>query len=88
MFSSKQVKIPPSSAQVFVIVNEEEVWSTADCTKKEVIGFLEQMNSAQFKEIEKFFETMPKLSHTVELTNPKTKKKSTVVLEGLSSFFA
>ena len=70
------------------IYNEEEVWSTADCTKKEVIGFLEQMNSAQFKEIEKFFETMPKLSHTVELLNPKTKKKSTVVLEGLSSFFA
>ena len=70
------------------IYNEEEVWSTADCTKKEVIGFLEQMNSAQFKEIEKFFDTMPKLSHTVELLNPKTKKKSTVVLEGLSSFFA
>ena len=70
------------------IYNEEEVWSTADCTKKEVVGFLEQMNSAQFKEIEKFFETMPKLSHTVELLNPKTKKKSTVVLEGLSSFFA
>ena len=70
------------------IYNEEEVWSTADCTKKEVKDFLEQMNSMQFKEIEKFFETMPKLSHTVELTNPKTKKKSTVVLEGLSSFFA
>jgi len=70
------------------IYNEEEVWSTADCTKKEVVGFLEQMNSAQFKEIEKFFDTMPKLSHTVELLNPKTKKKSTVVLEGLSSFFA
>ena len=59
-----------------------------DCTKKEVVNFLEQMNSAQFKEIESFFETMPKLSHTVDLVNPKTKKKSTVVLEGLSSFFA
>ena len=70
------------------IYNEDEVWSTADCTKKEVVNFLEQMNSAQFKEIESFFETMPKLSHTVDLVNPKTKKKSTVVLEGLSSFFA
>ena len=70
------------------IYNEEEVWSTADCTKKEVVNFLEQMNSAQFKEIESFFETMPKLSHTVDIVNPKTKKKSTVVLEGLSSFFA
>ena len=70
------------------IYNEEEVWATADCTKKEVKDFLEQMNSMQFKEIEKFFETMPKLSHSVTFTNPKTKVKSTVVLEGLSSFFA
>ena len=70
------------------IYNEEEVWSTADCTKKEVKEFLEQMNSMQFKEIEKFFETMPKLSHSVTFTNPKTKVESTVLLEGLSSFFA
>ena len=70
------------------IYNEEEVWSTSDCTKKEVKDFLEQMNSMQFKEIEKFFETMPKLSHSVTFTNPKTKVESTVVLEGLSSFFA
>ena len=70
------------------IYNEEEVWSTSDCTKKEIVDFLEQMNSKQFKEIETFFTTMPKLSHEVEVTNPKTKVKSTVVLEGLSSFFA
>ena len=70
------------------IYNEEEVWSTSDCTKKEVKEFLEQMNSMQFKEIEKFFETMPKLSHSVTFKNPKTKVESTVVLEGLSSFFA
>ncbi len=70
------------------IYNDEEVWSTADCTKKEVKDFLEQMNSMQFKEIEKFFETMPKLSHSVTFKNPKTKVESTVVLEGLSSFFA
>ena len=69
------------------IYTEEEVWSTSDCTKKEVTNFLEQMSSKQFKEIEKFFETMPKLSHEVEITNPNTKVKSTVVLEGLSSFF-
>jgi len=70
------------------IFNEEEVWSTSDCSKKEVISFLEQMNSLQFKQIEKFFETMPKLSYQVEVNNPKTEVKSTVVLEGLSSFFA
>ena len=70
------------------IYNEEEVWATADCTKKEVNEFLEQMNSSQFKEIETFFETMPKLSHTITVTNPKTKVESEVVLEGLASFFA
>ena len=70
------------------IYTEEEVWATADCTKKEVKEFLESMNSTQFKEIESFFETMPKLSHTVKVTNPKTKVKSEVVLEGLASFFA
>ena len=69
------------------IYTEEEVWSTSDCTKKEMVDFLEQMNSRQFKEIEKFFNTMPKLSHEVEITNPNTKVKSTVVLEGLTSFF-
>jgi hypothetical protein len=69
------------------IYSEEEVWATADCTKKEVNEFLESMNSSQFKEIEKFFETMPKLQHTVEVTNPKTKVKSEVLLEGLASFF-
>jgi DNA-directed RNA polymerase specialized sigma subunit len=70
------------------ICTEEEVWATADCTKKEVTEFLESMNSSQFKGIESFFETMPKLSHTIKVTNPQTKVESEVVLEGLSSFFA
>jgi len=70
------------------IYNEDEVWAAADCTKKEMKDFLEQMNSMQFKEIETFFTTMPKLSHSVTFTNPKTDVENTVVLEGLSSFFA
>ena len=70
------------------IFTEDEVWAAADCTKKEMTEFLEQMNSSQFKEIEKFFETMPKLSHTIKVKNPNTKKDSEVVLEGLASFFA
>jgi len=70
------------------IYTEDEVWSTADVTKKELNEFLEQMNSSQFKEIEKFFETMPKLSHKVKVTNPKTQVESEVILEGLASFFA
>ena len=69
------------------IYTVEEVWASADCTKKEMSEFLESMNSTQFKSIEKFFETMPKLSHTINVTNPKTKVKSEVVLEGLASFF-
>ena len=70
------------------IYTQEEVWATDDCTKKEMNEFLESMNSSQFKEIENFFTTMPKLSHTIKVTNPKTKVKSDVILEGLASFFA
>ena len=72
-------------SQVFT---EEEVWTAEDCTKKEIIEFLEQMNSTQFRKIEKFFTTMPKLSHTIKIKNPKTGVESEVVLEGLASFFA
>jgi len=70
------------------IYTEDEVWATADCTKKEINEFLESMNSSQFKQIERFFETMPKLSHTVKVLNPVTEIESEVVLEGLASFFA
>ena len=70
------------------IYTEEEVWSTLDVSKKELTDFLESMNSSQFKEIEKFFETMPKLSHTIKVKNPVTEIESDVVLEGLASFFA
>jgi citrate lyase gamma subunit len=69
------------------IYNEEESWSASDCTKKEMVAFIEELSSKQFKEIEKFFETMPKLSHTIKIKNPNTEVESEVVLEGLSSFF-
>jgi hypothetical protein len=70
------------------IFTEDEVWATADVSKKELGDFLESMNSSQFKDIEKFFETMPKLSHTINVKNPVTEIESEVVLEGLASFFA
>ena len=70
------------------IFTQDEVWAVEDCSKKEIIDFLEQMNSSQFKEIEKFFETMPKLSHSITVKNPKTKKENVVVIEGLAGFFA
>ena len=69
------------------IFTAEEAWAASDCTKKELIEFIESMNTEQFKKIEKFFETMPKLSHTFDVTNPNTKAKNTVTLEGLTSFF-
>ena len=70
------------------ISTEAEAWSSSDCTKKEMVEFVESMHSSQFKEIEKFFETMPKLSHEIKLTNPNTKVESDILLEGLASFFA
>ena len=71
-----------------MVYNEEESWSSADCTKKELQEFVEQLNTKQFKEIEQFFSSMPKLSHTVKVKNPNTKVESEVVLEGLASFFS
>ena len=72
---------------VDVIFDEDEAWSASDCTKKELLTWMDGLNSAQFKEIEKFFTTMPKLSHTITVKNPKTNKESEVTLEGLQSFF-
>jgi|TARA_B000000557_G_C20664435_1_gene396119 hypothetical protein len=70
-----------------MIYDEEESWNASDSSQKELEEFIEQLNSKQFKLIEKFFETMPKLSHKVKVTNPITKVESEVVLEGLASFF-
>ncbi len=70
------------------VFNEEESWSGSDCTKKELKEFVESMNSKQFKDVENFFATMPKLSHKIKVKNPITEVESEVVLEGLASFFS
>ena len=70
-----------------MVFNQEDTWSAKDCTKKELIEFIEGLNSQQFKKIDIFFQTMPKLSHTFTVVNPKTKKENEVTLEGLTSFF-
>ena len=70
------------------VYNEEESWAASDCTKKELLEWVETLNTNQFKLIESFFTTMPKLSHTLKVKNPKTKVENDVTLEGLSSFFA
>jgi hypothetical protein len=69
------------------IYSEEESWNASDFTKKDLSQFIEQLNSKQFKEIERFFTTMPRLSHVISVKNPNTQVESEVVLEGLSSFF-
>ena len=71
-----------------MIYNDEESWSGSESTKKELEEFIEQLNSKQFKLIEDFFTTMPKLTHTVKVKNPQTEVESDVVLEGLAAFFS
>ena len=69
------------------VYSEEESWASEECTKKELTTFVESLNSYQFKKVEKFFETMPKLSHTVKVTNPNTNVESEIKIEGLQNFF-
>jgi hypothetical protein len=70
-----------------IVFTAEESWSAADCTKKELTDWIETLDTQQFKQVENFFDTMPRLSHTVKVVNPKTKVESDVTLEGLTSFF-
>ena len=69
------------------VYSEEESWASEECTKKELTTFVESLNSGQFKKVEKFFETMPKLSHTVKVINPNTEVESEIKIEGLQNFF-
>ena len=71
-----------------IVYNKDDMFAAADCTKKELKEWGEALTSQQLQKIEKFFETMPKLTHTLKVVNPKTRKENTVVLEGLTDFFA
>jgi len=92
-FIDRNMKNEPSMEDVFALSAEcidkvyqgEEIYDSF--TKQEAIDFIGDMNQDQFKKIQDFFETMPKLEHTIEIFNPKTKKKSKMLLEGLASFF-
>lgn len=68
--------------------NDEEVWESSNCTKKEIVEFIDSLTSDQYKKVQDFFNTMPKLKHTVKVTNPKTGVESNVTIEGLANFFA
>ena len=70
-----------------MVYDHDDVWAASDCTKKELTEWVESLSSKQYKKIETFFDTMPKLSYTMKVKNPKTKVESEVVLEGLASFF-
>lgn len=70
------------------IFTAEDAWDAKDYSPKERLEFIEQLNSKQYKDVEKFFATMPKLSHSFEVENPNTGVKNTIVLEGLADFFA
>ena len=65
----------------------EKTYDPKDQTKKELTEFIEQLNTKQFKDVQKFFETMPKLKHEITVKNPKTKKENKVTLTGLNDFF-
>jgi hypothetical protein len=69
------------------IYNEDDVWDDSTTTSEEFVSFLENMSSKQFNALQKFFETMPALSHEVKIVNPNTKVESSYIIEGLSNFF-
>tara|TARA_B100000123_G_scaffold271297_1_gene250787 strand:- start:459 stop:1166 length:708 start_codon:yes stop_codon:yes gene_type:complete len=64
----------------------DEVTNKVDMSKKELDEFLESLSTEQFGMLVKFFETMPRLRHRIEVTNPKTEVTSEVMLEGIQSF--
>jgi hypothetical protein len=77
-----------ASSCIEQVIDGEEVYEVKSFSKKEISDFMESMDTAQFLKIQQFFETMPKLSHTIKVTNPNTQVTSDVVIEGLVSFFA
>ena len=78
------------STCILQIFEEEgkKVYDPKDQTKKELTDFIEQLNTKQFKDVQKFFDTMPKLKHEITVKNPKTKIESKITLSGLNDFFA
>ena len=76
------------STCIDMIYDDQESWDASESTKEELDEFINQLNTKQFQEVEQVFKTMPKLSHTLKVTNPQTGVESEVILEGLASFFS
>lgn len=89
-FIKNENKDPVETAALCIdkIYTKDDIWDCNIVEKSEIITFIESMTSTQFSKIEKFFDTMPSLKHTIDVTNPNTGKTNTVTIEGLSSFFA
>ena len=85
---SVSVAMSMLSTCIDMIYDDQESWDASESTKEELDEFIDQMNTKQFQEVEQFFKTMPKLSHTLKVKNPQTDVESEVVLEGLASFFS
>jgi len=85
--SSTEAMFKLIQACVFEIRDKDTVYSRADMSDKELTAFFDQMTNTQLEEVNKFFETMPKVRHVMKVRNPNTKKTSEVVLEGLADFF-
>jgi hypothetical protein len=84
---SNMINVVASCIEQIYDKKGEDVYDSKDSTKQEIVEFIEQMNSTQFAEVQKFFDTMPKLEHTITVKNPKTKVENKVVLNGLNDFF-
>ncbi len=84
---SNMLEVITTCIQQIYEENGKKVYETKDQTKKEITEFIEQLNTKQFKDVQKFFETMPKLKHEITIKNPKTKKESKITLTGLNDFF-
>lgn len=69
------------------VYTEEESWNSSDCTKKELLEFVENLTTSQFSKVEQFFLSMPKLTHKIQVKNPNTGVENEITLEGLASFF-
>lgn len=93
-FVERNMKDTPTVEDVFDLAADciDKVFEGDECydsfSKAEALTFIEDMNQEQFQKVQEFFETMPKLSHTIKVTNPKTKKENEILLEGLAAFFA
>tara|TARA_B100000519_G_scaffold191142_1_gene191255 strand:+ start:399 stop:1106 length:708 start_codon:yes stop_codon:yes gene_type:complete len=72
---------------VHEIRDGETIYNRVDMSEKELDEFIDNLTGEQFEGLSEFFDTMPKVQHSIEVTNPKTKKKGEVVIEGIESFF-